>query len=116
MYGSDVVGIFNDKGEFKQKSFHFILDVLIDSNLFVNKKECGLAIKNELKSMYSMSEYSFSYHGHKFSKFTNEINKIHYIYIPKQYSVDTKFILYNIDQLNEPLPMLGFTDLIVSKK
>lgn len=114
-YGTDVVGIFSDKNEFKQQSFHFILDTLINNNLFVNKRECGVAIKNDLKVLYSSVNYSFCYNGHKFSKMTNELNTIRYISIPKQYSVDTKFIVYKPDELSKPLAMLSIDDLITKK-
>ena len=112
LYGSDVVGIFSDKDEFKQKSFHFILDTLINNNLFVNKRECGVAIKSNLKTLYSSPDYSFTYNGHSFSKMTNELNTIRYISIPKQYSADTEFIVYTIDDLTKPLTMLSVSDLI----
>jgi hypothetical protein len=115
IYGFEVVGIFTDKDEFKQQSFHFILDTLLNNNLFVNKKECGMAIKSDLKNLYGLDDYSFSYNGHKFSKMTSEANKIRYITIPKQYSVDTKFIAYKASELQKPLTMLSVDDLITKK-
>ena len=112
IYDREVVGIFSNNDEFKQKSFHFILDMLMQSNLFVNKKECGLAIKNDLKALYSTLNYSFSYNGHEFSKMTRELDKIEYISIPKQYSVNVKFIVYKESELNKPLTMVGVSDLL----
>lgn len=115
VYGTEVVGIFSDKDEFKQQSFHFILDTLLNSNLFVSKRECGVTIKRELKTLYSTPDYCFSYNGHKFSKMTTELNKIRYISIPKQYSVDTKFVVYKPDEVTKPLVMLTIEDLLTKK-
>lgn len=112
-YGTEIVGIFDNKGDFKQKTFHFILDKLLENNLFVNKKECGLAIKSDLKALYSTDNYSFGYHGHVFSKITSEPNQIRYISIPQQYSATTKFIVFRPDDLQKPLKMLTIDDLIV---
>ena len=115
LYGSEVAGIFSDKDEFKQQSFHFILDTLMNNNLFVNKRECGVAIKADLKTLYASTDYSFTYHGHTFSKMTSEMNTIRYISIPKQYSADTAFVMYRIEDLAKPLAMLPVGDLIGKK-
>ena len=115
LYNSELVGIFSDRDEFKQLSFHFILDMLLDSNLFVNKRECGMAIKSDLKTLYSMDNYSFSYHGHHFSKITSKLNALRYISIPKQYNTETKFIVYKVDEMSKPLSMMTVEDLITKK-
>lgn len=115
VYNSEIVGIFSDKDEFKRQSFHFILDTLINNNLFVNKKECGTAIKQDLKNLYSETVYSFSYSGHKFSKLLHYMNKMNCVSIPVQYSADVTFMVYTPNELSIPLTMLSIEDLITKK-
>ena len=43
--------IFDDKAKFKTSTFHYILHTLLSTKLFKTKKECGMAIKEELKKM-----------------------------------------------------------------
>ena len=105
------IGVFNDKKDFKTKSFHYILDSMINEGYFKTKKQCGVKIKDDLKLLYESEDYTFIYKNIKFSKFTFELNNIEVIEVKKKTIENSIFIVYNLDELNKPLEMLDVEDL-----
>lgn len=102
-YNNKVVGVFDDKNIFKNSSFHFILDLLISVKLFDTKKDCGLAIRKELKQLYTDPDFTFTYNNHVFDKKTLETNKV-VISVPKPYHSEHDFIYFT--DINKAIPML----------
>ena len=102
-YNDKIFGVFDDKNTFKNETFHFILNLLISDNKFTTKKECGLAIRNELKQLYTNSDFSFTYNNHVFTKKTFETNKLSSISPP--YRSEHDFIFFT--DINKPIPMLA---------
>jgi hypothetical protein len=103
------VGVFDDKKVFKSKSFHFILDTLINKGYFKTKKQCGMKIKDDLKILYEDSDYAFTYKDIKFSKTVFVTNELEIVKIEKK-TDDNVFVVYTIDTLNSPLEMLDVTE------
>ena len=105
-----ILGLFNDKSEFKTKSFHYILDYLISKSYFKTKKQCGTKIKDDLKLMYSEDNYTFLYKDIKFEKTTFLFNIIEKII--KESQSDSNFICYKNTELSRPIAMLDIKDLL----
>lgn len=119
----EMVGIFDNKKDFKNISFHYILDYLIAKGFYKTKKQCGNAIKEDLKLLYSEETYAFISHSIKFEKLTFHMNKINKkietpvkeekievkdeVSIPKL-SLDPtgNFVFYTISDLTKPVKLI----------
>ena len=99
------IGAFDDKKQFKTKSFHFILDTLISKGYFKTKKQCGMKIKDELKLLYEEGNYTFMYKDVKFSKNVFDLNELEVVQIKKKV-ISNLFIQYTIETLSKPLEMI----------
>jgi hypothetical protein len=104
-----ILGLFNDKIEFKTKTFHHILDYLISKSYFKTKKQCGTKIKNDLKLFYSENDYTFLYKDIKFEKTTFKFNVIEKVV--KEIK-SNNFICYKITELSKPIVSLEVKDLM----
>ena len=105
-----VIGLFNDKSEFKTKSFHYILEFLISKSYFKTKKQCGVKIKNDLKLFYSEDNYTFLYKDVKFEKNVLEFNVIEKIV--KESVKSNNFICYKVTELSKPIPFLNIKEFL----
>lgn len=103
-YNDKIVGVFDDKSVFKNTTFHFILNLLISAKLFDTKKECGIALREDLKQLYTDSDFTFTYKSHEFNKKTLETNKI-VVTIPTPYYSEHNFIFFT--DINKAIPMLS---------
>lgn len=119
----EMVGIFDNKKDFKNISFHYILDYLIAKGFYKTKKQCGNAIKEDLKLFYSEETYAFISNSVKFEKLTFSMNKINKkietpvkeekievkdeVSIPKL-SLDPtgNFVFYTISDLTKPVKLI----------
>ena len=112
---NNITGIFDDKKVFKTSSFHFILDILLGKQYFKTKKQCGVAIKEDLKLLYSEEDYTFIFKDCKFEKHTMKLNYIETINIPKQKIESDFFVFYTTLTLNKPIQMLEVESLYTNK-
>ena len=103
-----IIGIFDDKTLFKHKSFHYILDRLIQEKYFKTKKNCGENIKGNLKNFYKEENFSFSHEKLTFSKKSLILNKIDEL---KKEKKKMKYIVFTKQELNKQLDMLKSDDL-----
>ena len=105
------VGVFDDKKVFKTKSFHYILENLINRGYFKTKKQCGVKIKDDLKLLYDNDDYTFMYKDVKFSKIILELNELESIKIEKKVIDNNIFVIYTLQELTKPIAMLDVKDL-----
>ena len=105
------VGVFDDKKVFKTKSFHYILENLINRGYFKTKKQCGVKIKDDLKLLYDNDDYTFMYKDVKFSKIILELNELESIKIEKKVIDNNIFVIYTLQELTNPIAMLDVKDL-----
>lgn len=109
------IGVFDDRNIFKTKSFHYILELLINKGYFKTKKQCGVKIKDDLKLLYDDSEYTFKYKDIKFGKLLMEMNTLDMPVKPVANLEDALFICYSISDISKPLDMLDVKDLFTQK-
>ena len=106
------VAVFDDKKIFKTKSFHYILDTLINKGYFKTKKQCGMKIKDDLKMLYDGEDYTFIYKDIKFSKTAFDLNTLEIVEVEKKKVVENGiFIVYTLQDLSKPIEMLDVTEL-----
>ena len=110
----NIIGAFDDKKNFKIKTFHRILDTLINHGYFKTKKQCGTNIKEDLKLLYSETDYTFIYKDCKFEKITLILNEIEKIEIVRD-QTENVFISYSLSTLNKPIEFLEVKDLYSSE-
>ena len=116
----ELVGVFDNKKDFKNISFHYILDHLIAKGFYKTKKQCGNAIKEDLKLLYSEDNYVFTTKSIRIEKETMKMNCIEKpiekpkpekpkeeksddISIPKQGS---NYVFYTISDLSKPIKLI----------
>ena len=120
----ELVGVFDNKKDFKNTSFHYILDYLISKGFYKTKKQCGNAIKDDLKLLYSEENYVFISHSIRFEKQTFRMNKIERkiekpvkeikkeedkdeVSIPKISSgTSGNYVFYSISDLSKPVKLI----------
>ena len=105
------VAVFEDKKAFKTKSFHYILENLINKGYFKTKKQCGMNIKDDLKLLYDDNDYSFTYKDVKFSKQLFELDTLEIVKVEKKIDENNIFIVYTLQDLSKPIEMLDVSDL-----
>jgi len=116
----ELLGVFNNKKDFKNTSFHYILEYLISKGFYKTKKQCGNAIKEDLKLLYSEETYVFTYNSIRFEKQTLTMNKIGKkieppvkmkikddVHIPKiSTGVSGNYVFYTISDLTKPVKLI----------
>ena len=121
----ELFGVFDNKKDFKNISFHYILDYLISKGFYKTKKQCGNAIKEDLKMLYSEENYVFVRNSVKFEKQSITMNKIEQKIvkpekttsksidsIPKITSSENNYVFYSISDLAKPVKMIDISKYI----
>lgn len=108
----DIHGVFDNKKDFKNITFYRILDELIGKGGYKTKKQCGNAIKEDLKLFYSEDNYSFVSDYINFEKECLVMNKVikieeKTINIPKiETQTDSNYIFYSLSDINKPVKLI----------
>ena len=108
----DIHGVFDNKKDFKNATFYRILDELMGKGGYKTKKQCGNAIKEDLKLFYSEDNYSFISDHINFEKECLVMNKIikveeKTINIPKiETQTDSNYIFYSLSDINKPVKLI----------
>lgn len=108
----DIHGVFDNKKDFKNVTFYRILDELMRKGSYKTKKQCGNAIKEDLKLFYSEDNYSFISDYINFEKECLVMNKIikteeKMINIPKiEIQTQSNYIFYSLSDINKPVKLI----------
>lgn len=108
----DIHGVFDNKKDFKNATFYRILDELMRKGSYKTKKQCGNAIKEDLKLFYSEDNYSFISDYINFEKECLVMNKIikteeKTINIPKiEIQTQSNYIFYSLSDINKPVKLI----------
>lgn len=108
----DIHGVFDNKKDFKNITFYRILDELMGKGCYKTKKQCGNAIKEDLKIFYSEDNYSFISDHINFEKECLVMNKVikieeKTINIPKiETQTDSNYIFYSLSDINKPVKLI----------
>lgn len=108
----DIHGVFDNKKDFKNVTFYRILDELMRKGSYKTKKQCGNAIKEDLKLFYSEDNYSFISDYINFEKECLVMNKIikteeKTINIPKiEIQTQSNYIFYSLSDINKPVKLI----------
>jgi len=114
----EICGVFDNKKDFKNITFYRILDELMSKGSYKTKKQCGNAIKEDLKLFYGEDNYSFISEKIQFEKECLEMNKIikseeKTINIPKiETQTESNYVFYSLSDLNKPVKLIDVSRYI----
>jgi hypothetical protein len=110
-----IVGVFDNKVDFKNMSFNYIIDHMMSNHNFETKRKCGLSIKDDLKMLNIEENYSFIVKNNNFKKQTLLLNKIKVNISKKPEPKQTSsYKVYNAIDLTKPITLVDISRYITN--
>ena len=110
-----VVGVFDNKVDFKNMSFKYIIEHMMSKYKFETRRNCGLTIKEDLKMLNREENYTFTVIDSKFERRTLLLNTIKdNIHKPKQSKPKQAppYKVYKLCDLVKPISLIDISRYI----